>query len=70
MRIALAAIVLLLVLVGTAGAGKPVKPPKAPTGLVISNITQTGGTLTWNKVNGAVGYDIYVDGKLVGKTGP
>jgi chitinase len=70
------AVVALPLCVGDAAGSRPRpdrRPPTAPTGLTVSNITQTGGTFTWNKSTdnvGVAGYDVYVDGKRVGTTPP
>ncbi|WP_198851133.1 fibronectin type III domain-containing protein [Alicyclobacillus sp. SO9] len=39
--------------------------PGAPTGLSHSNVTQTGWTESWNAVNGAASYNVYVNGTKV-----
>ena len=49
------------------------RPPTAPTGLSVSDVTPAGATLTWNKSTdnvGVAGYDILVDGKNVATTPP
>jgi hypothetical protein len=63
----------LISLLGVGGAGAAgrtdTRPPSTPTGLKAGSITQTGMSLTWKASRdnvGVAGYDIYVNGKLVG----
>lgn len=42
--------------------------PSAPSGLAISNISSTGATASWNQVDGAESYNIYLDGSPVYNT--
>jgi len=64
---------LVIALLGVGGAGAAgttdTRPPSTPMGLKASNITQTEMSLTWKASRGNVGvagYDVYVNGKLVG----
>jgi endoglucanase len=68
-----AAYVQLLARLMTAGAGDT-QPPTAPAGLAVSNVTQSGASLTWTAATdnvGVAGYDLYngatlLVGNLVG----
>lgn len=42
--------------------------PPAPYGLIISNVTTTGAKATWNAVDGADSYNMYLDGSPVYNT--
>ncbi|KHD37441.1 hypothetical protein NL50_04500, partial [Clostridium acetobutylicum] len=44
---------------------KPKFPVEIPDGLSITDVTSTAMKVTWNAVDGAVGYDIEVDGKII-----
>lgn len=48
--------------VNVGGGGNPVVVPGIPTGLNVSNITQTTATLNWNAVNGATSYKLMFNG--------
>lgn len=41
-------------------------PASAPTGLQVSSVTQSSASLAWSPMSGAVGYDVFLDGALVG----
>ena len=43
-------------------------PPATPSGLNISNITQTSATASWNAVTGATEYRVYLNGSLIATT--
>jgi chitodextrinase len=45
------------------------QPPSAPTGLAVSNVTQTGAMLSWTAAKdnvGVTGYDVYRNGSKLG----
>jgi len=78
-RIGASLVLLSLVsaLPGVGGAGAAgrtdTRPPSTPAGLTASNITQAGMSLSWKPSRdnvGVAGYDVYVNGKLVGAAGP
>jgi hypothetical protein len=60
------ALVLALVVVGSAAAARDRTPPTTPTNLQYTNLTQTSVTLAWNPStdkSGAVTYSVYKDGQ-------
>jgi len=66
-------LVFVISVLGVGGAGaagrSDTRPPSAPTGLRATDITQTGMSLSWKPSRdnvGVAGYDIYVNGNLVG----
>ena len=50
------------------GTGEPDPPPVAPTGLGVSNITQTSATVSWNAVTGSTEYKVYLNGTISSTT--
>lgn len=42
--------------------------PDTPQNFLISDLTETSITLTWNRVNGVVGYRIYRDDNKIGQS--
>ncbi|MDS0526066.1 dockerin type I domain-containing protein [Clostridium sp. SHJSY1] len=44
---------------------KPNFPIEIPDGLSVTDVTSTSMKITWNAVDGAIGYDIEVDGKVI-----
>lgn len=53
----------------TAPCSAPIPPPPAPTGLAVSNVQQTGATLSWKPAGGSTaGYAVFVDTTKVATT--